>query len=138
MVQRLRKKPERFLFGQYIIYYNTADIQLFQIMVQSTPLSNQWSQCLYGSGADKVATTVNKEGGNFSLEDAQETIEDYFDTFKRLAKWLKNSKEYIKTHGCIYSVFGRKRRLKDVHSQNSQISGHAIRSGINFLVQSVK
>jgi DNA polymerase I-like protein with 3'-5' exonuclease and polymerase domains len=34
-------------------------------------------------------------------------------------------------------VFGRKRRLKNVFSPDKGIAGHEVRSGINFLVQSV-
>jgi len=37
----------------------------------------------------------------------------------------------------LYSHFGRKRRLEDVNSPNKQESQHIVRSGINFLVQSV-
>jgi DNA polymerase I-like protein with 3'-5' exonuclease and polymerase domains len=38
--------------------------------------------------------------------------------------------------GSIYSHFGRKRRLPDVKSDNKGVQGHAVRSGLNFLVQS--
>lgn len=93
---------------------------------------------LYGSGADKVSTTVTKESGEpFYVEEAREVIDDYFDTFPRLRKWLDDSKAQIKKHGFIYSAFGRKRRLKNVFSPDRGIAGHALRSGINFLVQSV-
>lgn len=92
---------------------------------------------LYGSGGAKVQATVNKEGGNFSLEEAEETIEEYFATFPKLRKWLTSSQTFIKQHGYIYSVFGRKRRLKNVFSPDKGIAGHEVRSGINFLVQSV-
>ena len=93
---------------------------------------------LYGSGPNKVAETVSKSSGkDFSLEDAVETIEKYFRTFPRLRKWLDDSKNYIKSNGYIYSFFGRKRRLKNVFSVDKGTAGHAIRSGINFLVQSV-
>jgi DNA polymerase I-like protein with 3'-5' exonuclease and polymerase domains len=93
---------------------------------------------LYGSGPNKVAETVSKSSGKeFSLEDAVETIEKYFRTFPKLRKWLDDSKNYIKSNGYIYSFFGRKRRLKNVFSVDKGTAGHAVRSGINFLVQSV-
>jgi DNA polymerase I-like protein with 3'-5' exonuclease and polymerase domains len=57
--------------------------------------------------------------------------------FKRLKKWLQEQEEYIKQNGFIYSFFGRKRRLADVFSPNKQEAQHHVRSGINFLVQSV-
>jgi len=40
------------------------------------------------------------------------------------------------SNGFIYSFFGRKRRLPNVTSEDSQIKSHSIRSGLNFLVQS--
>jgi DNA polymerase I-like protein with 3'-5' exonuclease and polymerase domains len=93
---------------------------------------------LYGSGPQKVADTVNEEGdGNFTLQDANAAIEDYFATFPVLKKWLTSQKKFIETNGFIYSIFGRKRRLGDVFSKDRKTKGHALRSGINFLVQSV-
>ena len=38
---------------------------------------------LYGSGPQKVADTVNKEGGNMTLSDAQEVIKQYFAKFSK-------------------------------------------------------
>lgn len=87
---------------------------------------------LYGSGPQKVAETVG-----CSVEQAREYIEDYFNKFSRLKKWLKEKKEYIETNGYIYSEFGRKRRLKNVFSPDKGIASHEVRSGINFLVQSI-
>jgi DNA polymerase I-like protein with 3'-5' exonuclease and polymerase domains len=93
---------------------------------------------LYGSGPNKVSETVSKSSEKeFSLEDAVETIEKYFRAFPHLRKWLDDSKQFIKQYGYIYSFFGRKRRLKNVFSIDKGTAGHSVRSGINFLVQSV-
>jgi len=93
---------------------------------------------LYGSGPQKVADTVNEEGkGTFTLQDAKEAITKYFGTFPKLKKWLTDNQNFIKANGFVYSIFDRKRRLGDVFSRDRTASGHAIRSGINFLVQSV-
>jgi DNA polymerase I-like protein with 3'-5' exonuclease and polymerase domains len=40
-------------------------------------------------------------------------------------------------HGFIYSHFGRKRRLPNVRSDNKGVASHEVRSGLNFLVQSI-
>ena len=87
---------------------------------------------LYGSGAAKVAETVN-----CSVEQAKEYIDDYFNKFPKLKKWLNTNKDYIEQNGYIYSAFGRKRRLKNVFSSDKGIASHEVRSGINFLIQSV-
>jgi len=92
---------------------------------------------LYGSGPQKVADTVNKEGGNMTLSDAQEVIRQYFNTFKKLKEWLNERKGFISQNGFTYSFFGRKRRLPNVFSSDKGIAAHEVRSGINMEVQSV-
>ena len=104
---------------------------------------------LYGSGPQKVADTVtdfNKEEALrdgtdsyevFSKQDAIEAIKQYYDTYKVLAKWLKTSQAQIKQNGFIYSAFGRKRRLRNVFSTDQGIASGEVRSGVNFLIQSV-
>jgi len=97
---------------------------------------------LYGSGPSKVSDTVNKEAKannmdyHFSIEDAQAAIRSYFKQFKDLKLWLTKNQEFISANGYIYSFFGRKRRLPNVLSTDGGIKSHAIRSGLNFLVQS--
>lgn len=93
---------------------------------------------LYGSGPQKVSDTVSKESNTvFSLQDAKEAIDDYFGTYKKLAKWLKDTKAFIETNGFIYTSFGRKRRLKNVFSQDKGIASHEVRSGINATIQAL-
>ncbi len=92
---------------------------------------------LFGSGPAKVMESVNKEGGNMSLQEAKDVIADYFDTFKRLKKWLNERKTFIEANGYTYSFFGRKRRLPNVFSSDKGIASHEVRSGINMEVQSL-
>lgn len=63
--------------------------------------------------------------------------EPALENFPQLKKWLKAREEEVKRNAFLYSHFGRKRRLEDVNSPNRQESQHTVRSGINFLVQSV-
>lgn len=87
---------------------------------------------------DQVNKEAKRLGYNFyfSFEEAEETIKAYFKEFKDLKEWIDKNKEFIKSNGYIYSHFGRKRRLPNVSSDSPAIRNHAIRSGINFLVQS--
>ena len=92
---------------------------------------------MYGAGANKISAQVTKDSGTyFSKSEAQEVIDDYFRQFKMLKKWLEDKKLEISKHGHIYSIFGRKRRLPNVHSSDQGVASHEVRSGINFLVQS--
>ena len=93
---------------------------------------------MYGAGPKKISEQVTKDSGKyFSTTEAKEVIEDYFSQFHGLKTWLDRSKQFIQDNGFIYSYFGRKRRLPNVFSEDKGIAAHEVRSGINFLVQSI-
>lgn len=103
---------------------------------------------MYGSGPTKIASTVSefnmeqhiKHGVPyvvFTVEEAKDAIETYFSTYSRLKKWLDDSKAQIEQNGFIYSALGRKRRLQNVFSSDRGIAAGEVRSGVNFLIQSV-
>lgn len=90
---------------------------------------------LYGAGANKISSEISKTTGvRMAREEANELISDYFTTFKKLKKWIDDSKKEILTNKFIYSALGRKRRLPNVGEDSS---GNELRSGLNFVVQSV-
>ena len=92
---------------------------------------------LYGQGPAALSEGVTKETGKyFSMQDAVETISDYFRTFPQLKTWIDARHKFIEHNGFDYSFFGRKRRLPNVNSEDKGIKSHSIRSGLNFLVQS--
>ena len=91
---------------------------------------------MYGAGANKISEQVTKDGGKLSVVQARQIIKEYFGAFWKLEEWIEAQKALILKNGSIYSHFGRKRRLPDVKSDNKGVQGHAIRSGLNFLVQS--
>lgn len=93
---------------------------------------------MYGAGPKKISEQVTKDSGEyFSMRQASEVIKDYFEQFHGLKKWLDDNKRFIQDNGFIYSHFGRKRRLPNVFSEDKGIASHEVRSGINFLVQSI-
>ena len=92
---------------------------------------------MYGAGAQKISDQVTKDGGKLSVKEADRVIKDYFGTFWKLEEWINKEKDFIAKNGHIYSHFGRKRRLDAAKDkENKGMQGHAIRSGLNFLVQS--
>jgi DNA polymerase I-like protein with 3'-5' exonuclease and polymerase domains len=72
----------------------------------------------------------------FTVDDAKEAIKAYFKQFKKLKLWIDKNQKFVAEHGYLYAHFGRKRRLPNAFSTDQAVKGHAIRSGINFLVQS--
>lgn len=87
---------------------------------------------LYGAGPGKIASELG-----CSTEEAKKIISKYFYQFNTLKNWLEKTKSQIQSDGFIYSAFGRKRRVPDAFSNVSDIKGHAIRSALNFTIQSV-
>lgn len=95
---------------------------------------------MYQAGPAKIAETVNKDaksGEEISVAQAKQFIQKYFNEAKSLKKFIDASNHQIESYAYIYSFFGRKRRLPEAKSPNPGVSKHAIRSGVNFLVQSV-
>ena len=93
---------------------------------------------MYGAGAPTISAQISKESGKpFSQKDAQDVINDYFKEFHMLKTWIEENKKFIMQNGFIYSFFGRKRRLPNVASTDKGVQSHSVRSGLNFLVQSV-
>jgi DNA polymerase I-like protein with 3'-5' exonuclease and polymerase domains len=97
---------------------------------------------MYGAGPSKISQQVTKDAKDngmdyvFTEADAREAINAYFKQFKGLKSWITKNQEFIASNGYIYSYFGRKRRLPNVLSTDGGIRSHAVRSGLNFLVQS--
>ena len=87
---------------------------------------------MYQAGPAKVAETAN-----ISFPQAKQFISKYFNEASRLKIWIDQSNIFIENNAYIYSYFGRKRRLPESKSPNKGVAKHAVRSGVNFLVQSV-
>src|SRR6056300_878021 len=95
---------------------------------------------MYQAGPAKIAETVNKDsvpGQEISIPQAKLFINKYFNEARALKRFIDASNQQIENYAYIYSFFGRKRRLPESKSPNPGVSKHAIRSGVNFLVQSV-
>ena len=94
----------------------------------------------YQAGPAKIAETVNKDakaGEEITSAQSKQFIQKYFNEARSLKRFIDGSNQQIENHAYIYSFFGRKRRLPEAKSPNRGVAQHAIRSGVNFLVQSV-
>ena len=109
------------------------------------PNERQWAKAItfgimYQAGPAKIAETVNKdakEGEGITVTQAKQFIAKYFNEAKALKKFIDGSNRQIEDYAYIYAFFGRKRRLPEAKAPNAGVAKHAIRSGVNFLVQSV-
>jgi DNA polymerase I-like protein with 3'-5' exonuclease and polymerase domains len=87
---------------------------------------------MYQAGPAKVA-----EQADVTMQEAKNFIDKYFSEAHALKDYIDDSNNFIRQHAFIYSILGRKRRLPESTSPNRGVAQHAIRSGVNFLVQSV-
>ena len=67
--------------------------------------------------------------------EAKELIEGYFATYPDVKKYMDNAIQKAKEMGYVETIFGRKRFLADVNSQNSIVRGYAERNAINAPIQ---
>jgi DNA polymerase I-like protein with 3'-5' exonuclease and polymerase domains len=87
---------------------------------------------MYQAGPAKIA-----EEASVSASEARNFINKYFREASALKEYINASNGQIEKDAFIYSFFGRKRRLPESRSPNKGVAQHAIRSGVNFLFQSV-
>lgn len=87
---------------------------------------------MYQAGAPTIAETAK-----VTKLEAQNFITKYFSEAKDLYTFIQKCNNQIEAHQFIYSHFGRKRRLMEAISPNRAVKNHAIRSGVNFVIQSL-
>ncbi len=101
------------------------------------PDHRQWAKAItFGIMYQAGAATIS-ETAKVSKQEAQEFINKYFKEAKGLYTFIQKCNNQIETCQYIYSAFGRKRRLMEATSTNRAVKSHAIRSGVNFVVQSM-
>lgn len=67
--------------------------------------------------------------------EAKELIDGYFATYPEVKKYMDNAIQKAKEMGYVETLFGRKRFLPDINSQNSIVRGFAERNAINAPIQ---
>mgnify|MGYP003332968826 CR=1 FL=1 len=87
---------------------------------------------MYQAGAPTIAETAK-----VTKSEAQTFINKYFAEARDLHAFIQKCNTQIETQQFIYSHFGRKRRLMEALSPNRAVKSHAVRSGVNFVVQSL-
>lgn len=67
--------------------------------------------------------------------EAKELIEGYFETYPHVKEYMDAAIQKAKEMGYVETLFGRKRFLPDINSQNSIVRGFAERNAINAPIQ---
>lgn len=85
---------------------------------------------IYGISTFGLADRLNIPRG-----EAKELIEGYFETYPEVKKYMDDAIQKAKENGYVETIFGRKRFLADINSQNSIVRGYAERNAINAPIQ---
>ena len=85
---------------------------------------------MYGQSSFGLAATLK-----ISRTEAKAYIEKYFTRFSSIKTFLDTLKEKAESTGFTETLFGRKRLLPDIHSQNRTIKAQAERMAINSPIQ---
>ena len=91
---------------------------------------------LYGMQAKKfVEYALNSYGQTFTVQEATHIRELFFAKYSRLLPWHKEQEMLCEMQGGVSNLFGRFRRLPDIHSSNKWERAGAARRAINTPVQ---
>lgn len=82
-----------------------------------------------------ISTFGLAERLNIPRSEAKELIDGYFATYPDVKRYMDESIQRAKENGFVETIFGRKRFLADINSQNSIVRGYAERNAINAPIQ---
>ena len=68
-------------------------------------------------------------------DEAKMLIDGYFQTFPQVHDYMEHAKEEARQKGYVTTLFGRRRYLPDINSQNATVRGFAERNAINAPIQ---
>jgi len=85
---------------------------------------------LYGLGPRGLA-----EGTGLSYEEAQEFIEKYFSTYKKINDYINKTIAQARAFGYVETFFGRRRYLPEINAEHQQMRAQAERMAINQPIQ---
>ena len=72
---------------------------------------------------------------DISRDEAKQLIDGYFETFPQVHDYMERSKQMVREKGYATTLFGRRRYLPDITSQNATVRGFAERNAINAPIQ---
>ena len=93
---------------------------------------------IYGIGAKLLAVKLSdpKSGIIVTPEEAQKEIDIFFGQHPKLKTFLKKQEKFLRKNGHLVSLFGRKRRLPQIYSNDKGEEAYALRLALNFPCQS--
>lgn len=93
---------------------------------------------IYGIQKKLLAVKLSdpKAGIIVTPDEAQQQLNEFFQEHPKIKKFMINQEKVLIKYGYIKSLFGRKRRLPQVYSDNEQEAAYAVRLSVNMPCQS--
>jgi len=93
---------------------------------------------IYGIQKKLLAVKLSdpKAGIIVTPDEAKQQLNEFFQEHPKIKKFMINQEKVLVRHGYIKSLFGRKRRLPQVYSDNEQEAAYAVRLSVNMPCQS--
>ena len=85
---------------------------------------------IYGISAFGLAQNIG-----ISRTEAQEIITAYFNEFPGVKRYMDAQVNKAREYTYVETILGRRRYLRDIHSKNMTVRGHAERNAINAPIQ---
>ncbi len=85
---------------------------------------------IYGAGANRVSEELDT-----TRQEAADLIEQYFETYPGLQKFMESQRESARRQGYVETVLGRRRYLRDINSANNNLRAYAERNAANTPIQ---
>lgn len=93
---------------------------------------------IYGIQAKLLSEKLSdvKAGLIVTPEEAQQQLDEFFEEHPKIKNFMKKQEKILKRDGYISSLFGRRRRLPQVYSDDKAEAAYAVRLSVNMPCQS--
>ena len=85
---------------------------------------------IYGMTAEGLSDALG-----ISLGEAERILGAYFAAYPGVEQWVASIHEFVRAHGHVRTLSGRRRQLPDVRSADLGLSGRGLRQAVNTIVQ---
>ena len=93
---------------------------------------------IYGIQAKLLSQKLSdvKAGLIVTPDEAQQQLDSFFEEHPKIKTFMKKQERFLKKNGYVKSLFGRKRRLPQVYSDDRSEAAYAVRLSVNMPTQS--
>ncbi len=90
----------------------------------------------YGIGGPGIQHTLKMDGVTVTEDEARGYLDTFFEKYPRVERWIESVERSTQSDEHSLSLFGRRRRLLAVRSEDDDQVAQALRQGVNHVIQS--